>query len=354
MTQQKRTWLFNFASSFSGGGLRRLIETAKYFDTNGGATFIINKKSEQFLQQYSKNNIFFTVQPNKILRLLKDGYYLKKILRKAKTPEIYFSYGLPIFFDVAKINWFHVSNALSLTTKGINLPFLKKLEMQVLRNKILRSLEYADIISAESEFTLNLIKARAESRNLSIFRSILPNGFNHSELSSISKPQECKDLYSITIGSYKYKRLELAYDIYNLLKQDEPRLNRFIIVGNKSDLSKRLSNNNEVAVYDIQERERLIKLISGAEYYISASQIENSSIAALEGLILAKKTIVSDIPSHYEMLKHFQCDEIIDPKTGTKFLIPNVVEKNKLKSFPTWDKAIYQLNDILDKYSLSL
>ena len=353
MITEKKSWLFNFASSYSGGGLRRLIETARFFEKNGGATFIINKKAEKLVREFSGNNVFFPVVPNKIFRLLKDGYYLENIVREAGKPDIYFSYGLPIFFDVTTVNWFHVSNALSLNTQGIYLPILKKLEMEVLKNRILRSLRNTNIISAESEYTLNLVKEGAKSFNRDIYGSILPNGFDKEEFINIDQPSEYKDLYSITVGSYQYKRLELAFDIHQLLKDKEPRLRKFFIIGNKNDVSTKLLSNKEVIVEDIKDRKKLINLIAGAEYYISASQIENSSIAALEGLLLAKNTVISDIPSHYEMLSNIEFSKIIEPKSTAKFLMTEGNDPDRLSSFYTWDQATQKLNEILGKYSLS-
>ena len=107
-------------------------------------------------------------------------------------------------------------------------------------------------------------------------------------------------------------------------------------------------------VVDLDDRQRLINLISGAEYYISASQIENSSIAALEGFILSKNIVVSGIPSHREMLKDYEYDEILETKTNTKFFISSFNKKIDEKSFTSWDEAISQLKYILDKYRESL
>ena len=39
MVLEKVLWLFNFSASFTGGGLMRLIETARWFDQNEGGNF---------------------------------------------------------------------------------------------------------------------------------------------------------------------------------------------------------------------------------------------------------------------------------------------------------------------------
>ena len=52
MVLEKILWLFNFSASFTGGGLIRLIETARWFDQNEGGNFI---KKTFFLQYPLKN-----------------------------------------------------------------------------------------------------------------------------------------------------------------------------------------------------------------------------------------------------------------------------------------------------------
>mgnify|MGYP001158669324 CR=1 FL=1 len=38
--------LFNFSSSYTGGGLKRLISFSEWFDSHGGAVFIVHEKSK--------------------------------------------------------------------------------------------------------------------------------------------------------------------------------------------------------------------------------------------------------------------------------------------------------------------
>ena len=131
-------WLFNFASYFHGGGLRRLIESARWFDKNEGAQFIINKKALSAVEKYSKKNVYHLVSPTRLERLISDGGYIKSILQNIKKPDVYFSYGIPIPFNIGKENWLHISNATSLMTDKIDLPFKRKIEMVFLKKRILR------------------------------------------------------------------------------------------------------------------------------------------------------------------------------------------------------------------------
>ena len=76
----KKKWLMNFSASYTGGGSKRLLETAKCFDKSNGGHFIIHQKSYKLIKDYSNNNVFYVVNPNRIRRLFNDGYYLQNIL----------------------------------------------------------------------------------------------------------------------------------------------------------------------------------------------------------------------------------------------------------------------------------
>ena len=88
----------NFSSTYSGGGLRKLLETAKWFDKTDGGYFIVNQKAFNYIKDYSNKNVYYVVTQNRIRRLFNDGYYLHNILDVIGTPDIYFSYGIPVFF----------------------------------------------------------------------------------------------------------------------------------------------------------------------------------------------------------------------------------------------------------------
>ena len=351
MNKKNITWLFNFASSFSGGGLKRLIETVKWFDMNGGAQFIVNSQAASKIKTYSDNNIFFEVSPQKILRLLNDGYYLNDILREAKKPDIYFSYGLPIFYSIAEINWFHVSNALTLRTKGIDLKISKRIEMSILKNRILSSLMHANIVTAESQYALGLVK---KNSCYNFYTSILPNGFDVNEFEYIGCKKSDYQSYAITIGSYKYKKLLVAYNLFKELNKLGNKLEKFIIVGDIKDVPSSLLSNRDVVVDRCDNRDDLVNLLSYAKYYISASQIENSSIAALEGLILSDNIAISNIPSHYEMLEKIPYKVILEPQSDTQFLVAKNSEKILDNFNFSWDHSTDQLYKILHNYNESL
>ena len=340
----------NFSSSYSGGGLRRLVETAKCFDKRDGCYFIIHQKAYKYLKDYCKNNVYYVVTQNKIRRLFDDGYYLQNILDVIGTPDIYFSYGIPIFFRIGKVNWFHISNALSLTTQKINMPIIQRLKMILLKYRILKSLNHVQIISGESEFSLNLIKSIIKLQLHLIYFSVLPNGINEHELNSLQKIVNDKEHYAVTIGTYAYKNLGVAFRLFKYLKEKDKKLKTFIIIGNIDDLPIKLRVNKNVIVDKGATRESVIDLLSNAKYYISASQIENSSIAALEGLIFSKSVILSDIPSHREMLKDIHFEELFVKGIKDIFLVANNESNLDLPNIYSWEEATLKFYEIYRKY----
>ncbi len=95
-------------------------------------------------------------------------------------------------------------------------------------------------------------------------------------------------------------------------------------------------------------REELFYLLYNAEYYISASQIENSSIAALEALLLSKNIVLSNIPSHDEMLRNSKAKKLVLENSKTDFI---VLENNNNK-FDTmsWGDVSKKLFHIIDDF----
>ena len=343
-------WLFNFSASSSGGGLRRLIETARWFDQNEGGYLKKKKKARQAVKNFANKNQFFEVSSNKLQRLINDGYYINDILKKIDFPDIYFSYGVPIFFSVGRVNWFHVSNALSLTTYNIDLPLKRKLEMILLRRRIIESMKFVQMVSAESNFSLNLIKERyTESRD--IYFAILPNGYSELELQKHSRKTNNEKHFAITIGTLEYKQIGLAFRVFKMLQKSNPLLEKFIIIGDKQDVPRQIIESGEVEVDIGMNRDELIQWLYNAEYYISASQIENSSIGALEGLIFTKKVVLSDIPPHREMLQGINFDEIYEEQSGARLLIASYDPRKKISGICSWSQATQKFCELFENYA---
>ncbi|MDA8630431.1 glycosyltransferase [Flavobacteriaceae bacterium] len=347
---KKFIWLFNFSSSWVGGGLIRTIETVKWFDNNMGAYFIINDQIKNKISKYNKNNKYFFVSDNKTKRLFSDGYYIPKIIGEIGKPDIYFSYGIPVFKDIGKINWFHLSNALALKTDKISLPLKTRLQMLILKKRIIKSIKYTHIATGESEFSVNLLKEHVNKRNLKCHYDLLPNGYDINTLKEIvNKKRKVLSKYAVTIGTYKYKRIKVALELFHQIKEAS-NLKKFIIVGQTNNLSKSVINDRLVEIWPSLSREDLLYLLYNAEYYISASQIENSSNAVLEALLLSKNIILSDIPSHNEMLRNFKTKKMI--LNNLKFNALENINNDKIDAI-SWIEVSKKLFDIINDFKQS-
>ncbi len=343
--KEKLIWLFNFSSSWSGGGLIRTMETVKWFDNNFGGNFIINDKIKSEVSRYNKRNKYFFISDNKIKRLVSDGYYIHEIISEIGRPDIYFSYGIPVFKNIADINWFHISNALTLKTKNISLPIITKVQMWILKKRIIKSMKNTHIVTGESEFSLNLLK---KENNISCYYEVLPNGYDISLLEDIlNKKREQNYKYGITIGTFKYKKIEVALELFHEIRESY-NLEKFIIIGAHSHLPKSIINDKFVEFKSNISREELFSLLYNSEYYISASQIENSSIAALEALLLSKNVILSDIPSHKEMINKFKTKKVSIKNSEASFIM--LENSNEKYNAIPWTNVCEKLFHIIDVF----
>jgi hypothetical protein len=351
--KKKPVWLFNFSSSSDGGGFNRTKETVKWFDNNFGAYFIINDKIKDEIIVHNKVNKYFFISENKIKRLLFDGYYLPKIIDEIGKPDIYFSYGIPVFNDIARINWFHISNALSLKTKNISLTFIKRIQMRVLKKRIIRSMKHTNIATGESEFSINMLKDKNNEKHIKCFYDVLPNGYDITLVKNVlNKKREQSYKYGITIGTFKYKKIKVALELFHEIKKTN-NLKKMIIVGSFDHIPKSVVNDKFVEIKSNISTKKLFNLLYNAEYYISASQIENSSIAAFEALILSKNLVMSNIPSHDEMLRNFKTKKIVLENSRTEFIVLKNKNKNKNKKFApiSWIDVNRKLFQIIDNFN---
>ena len=340
-------WLFNFSSSWGGGGLIRTIETVKWFDNNMGAYFILNDRIKDKISKY-KNNKYFFISDNKAKRLFSDGYYIPKIIEEIGRPDIYFSYGIPVFKDIGKINWFHISNALTIKTKNIALPLGKRIQMWILKKRIIRSMKHTHIVTGESQFSVNLLKAQNNKNHSHLFYDVLPNGYDMSLITNfLSKKRERLYKYGITIGTYKYKKIKNALELFHELKKTN-NLKKFIIIGSSDHVPKKVINDRFVEFKSNISRKELFYLLYNAEYYISASQIENSSIAALEALLLCKNIVLSNIPSHLEMLRNSKTKKLVLENSKMDFIeLKN--NNNKFQAL-SWEDVSKKLFNIISDF----
>ena len=127
-------------------------------------------------------------------------------------------------------------------------------------------------------------------------------------------------------------------------------LRKFIIVGSTRNIPKSVINDKFVEIRSSPSRDELLTLLYNAEYYISASQIENSSNAVLEALLLSKNIILSNIPSHNEMLRNFKTQKIII--NNITFNSLENIDHNKVEAI-SWDQVSKKMFDIINNFKQS-
>ena len=159
------------------------------------------------------NNKYFIVQQSKISRLFNDCSYLKEILAELNSLDLYYSYGIPIYNKVSKVNWFHVSSVTPLLALSMDITIFEKIKYFILGIKIRKNLKHADYISAESNFSLRLLKNIDEKK---LFLSV--HG-SDDELEYLDQNiEDKKENLVVTIGTHTYKRIELVYSKFLELK----------------------------------------------------------------------------------------------------------------------------------------
>jgi glycosyltransferase involved in cell wall biosynthesis len=290
-------FLFNFSVSYNGGGIKRLHKYADWFNRNGGAWFVIHPNCEWLIKEFP-NNEFFVVKQASWQRVFNDCGYLAEILEKVgPQPDLYYSYGIPIYRQSGKLNWFHLSNVLPLAPRGVPLNFLNRFKLGYLGRRIKRSYDSADIISAESSYSLQLINKEHSSK---FFKSV--NGSDDELDNAKDFGNVQKDETAIVLGTYKYKALEDSLLVFKMLRSQNREL-KLIIIGDDRFISSSLRREPNVIITGMLQRPEVIEYLKKVKYYISTTHIENSYNAASEGVFFADESFISDIGPHRELLE---------------------------------------------------
>lgn len=328
-------FLFNFAVSYSGGGYKRLYAYAKWFNENGGAYFIIHPSSKSLVTEFA-NNHFFVVHQSKLQRLFRDCDYLKEVVSEIGRPDVYYSYGIPIYYKLGRLNWFHLSNVLPLTSKGIALPIFDKLKLGYLGRRINANFKNTDVVSAESSYSLSLIKSKRPSKFL-----VSVNG-SDDEIEFYHTAEKVKNKkIAVVLGTYRYKALEDSYTVFEMLRAKDNQL-KLMIIGDDKKVPKNLHMNPNVILMGSLPRDKVVDYLRQSEFYISTTSIENSYNAASEGIFFAKESYISDIPPHRELVNGLDFEEVRIPNLN-KTLLHLKKEEISPVNLKTWDNVITEM-----------
>jgi uncharacterized protein YlzI (FlbEa/FlbD family) len=138
----------------------------------------------------------------------------------------------------------------------------------------------------------------------------------------------------------------LIRQVFETLRAQEPEVTRLLIVGRKKDVPSRLLRDPLVEVVETGvSDEVLYAMLRNAAYYISASEIENSSVATLEALLLADNIVLSDIPSHREAITDLP-NVVLELQSGVRFLVVDAVANRRKVRSLSWDEVASKMLDV--------
>jgi hypothetical protein len=327
--------LLNFAASYSTGGYKRLYEYARWFNAHGGAWFVIHPRCLHLVSEFPSNR-FFVARQSRIERLYNDCAYLREIEREIGQPDLYYSYGIPLYRPFGKVSWFHLSNVLPLDPMAAPLTVFERLKAAYLGWKIKAGLKYAQVISAESAASLQMLGPVGKER---LFLSV--NG-SDDELAALSSGQAvAKEAIATVVGTAPYKALQDTLLLFEMLKAAQPAL-KLMVFGNPDSIPEALLGRPDVVIAGAVARADVVECLRRTGIYISTTRMENSYNAASEGIFFADESYISDIGPHRELLIGEPFDTISVPGLGRPLL---KVRREKLSglNLKSWDVVVSEM-----------
>ena len=339
MNQSYHAYLFNFSASYFGGALKRITAYLDWFNRHGGAHFVLNKRLQGIENKFTHNRYCF-IQQNSLTRVLNYSPLFNQFVKKIGPIDFYYSYGVPLPCKLGKVNWLHIANVLPFVNARQYVSLRRSLELQLLGFLIKNSMKHADIISAESEASLRLIKY---SKPVQCAVSV--NGSDeeiaaHQTKAHLHDASAMKNS-AVTVGTCQYKCIDDVYKIYLNLRESNPTLT-LVIAGIKEDVPDYIKQDERVVLAGVLPQLEVCALLRQAKYYITATLIENSYNAASEGAYLAKESFVSDIGPHKELFKNIPYRTINNLGTRLPSLHVNRNDMNVV-NLKSWDQVIQDM-----------
>jgi glycosyltransferase involved in cell wall biosynthesis len=299
----KADLVFDFSSSARGGSLRRLNAYVDYFSGHPLAThFYINDAVAHKHEIAAKVSTSFVAKSG-LAKLTLGAEHLAgpdTRSRWADRPAWGFSYGIPVRAGFAKQHWLHLSNVLPFSYGQCSLSWRLRMKSIAQLQQYRYCAGNIDVMSGESNFTLERASAALGWSGQTV---LLRNGYTPFTTAPAAGASMPEQRYALAVGTEDYKRMDLTYEVYRALK-DELRLATLVIIGLASGIPGNVRQAHDVVCETGLSHDALVSRYRRASYFISTSEVENSSLAVLEGLTLTGNAILSDIPSHREMLQH--------------------------------------------------
>ena len=319
--------VFDFSSSPTGGVLPRLRAYANHFAHSPLRTHFVLDARSNVVDEIGALVKISVVNKPRLRQVLVDDAHLKALPNK---PKWLFSYGIPMRGNLAERQWLHLSNALPFFYREVTIgPRLRlRSSLQQLQFRVLA--RNVDILSGESEFTLNCYRA---ATGWTGHQKVLHNGTPNYPIREANKRP-----FALTVGTHSYKRLDRAYAVFSEIKHTMG-LDKLLILGKRTTIPPDVLAQPDVENHEWLETNDLDRMFRAAQIYLSTSEVENSSLAVLEGLMLTGKVILSDIPSHREMLELPQVSWITINKK--RYLIASKTAASE--HLPNWNTEIEKM-----------
>lgn len=320
--------VFDFSSSPTGGGRVRALAFVDYFKNCRGVILLLHPllRSEVNLEAL-KCSVRF-VSKSFLGKILNLSGYKKAIVRDFPGVEVWFSYGIPLLSRYAPGQILHISNALTLTTRGISVSIIDHFRLYLLRRYLLKSRSHVDLWTGESRFVGELLRDAMGGVNYKVWQ----NGLDEVNIDTVYDAKSELGEYALVIGTSFYKRIDRSYEWFKRNAQIFGA-KRLVIIG--TDPKRKIADEN-VLYFGERPPAQVRALLKNCCFYISSSEIENSSNALMEAVILSPNVLASDIPSHREMLEDFTQSPL---KTIDGMIYASGLEERK-KAFPTWSESI--------------
>lgn len=331
-------YLFNFSSSYSGGGLKRLTAYAEWFHKNGGAHFIVNNKLKGKFDCFSSNSYHY-VSISNFQKLINTQRYVDVVIKKMGKCDFYYSYNIPIKKNAALAKWFHLSNVLPFVSmSNVNIPYRRLIELWWLGILTRNGFQYANFVSAESLFSLQLLNL---ADNIKATVSVNGSDQELNFISGLSAHNIVKNI-AVIIGTYHHKNLTDSYKIYNYLKLKNKDL-KLVIIGDIDTVPRFIRDDPQVELKGVMDHGDTINVLTESRFYINTSKVENSWNAASEGVFLAKESFISKIMPHWELLQDSKFNTLYHLDTCHPVIHMLRDDSNSAK-LETWDEVIATMN----------
>ncbi|WP_173015901.1 glycosyltransferase [Bradyrhizobium sp. TM102] len=140
--------------------------------------------------------------------------------------------------------------------------------------------------------------------------------------------------------SYPHKNLEKVFELFRQLRSVTPKL-KLIVTGRQPkqrDLISKAGLDPESVVFTgFIEKQEVLNLIAGAEFFVSMSLFEGFNMSAAEAAKLGRPLLLSDIPVHRELFSEYAF--LVDPATTSFDVQRFLTYLSNFSSHERWELA---------------